>query len=154
MIKRIAFAALVVAACTSQKPAATGDSTFAAMQTRGQMAMGVDQYKNKHKFTATPDGGTIELQSEKGDTLDVSQIRAHLKLIQHSFAAGDFSTPTFVHSHEMPGSTSMSSKRGVIQYAYADLPRGGVVRITSSDKDAIKAIHDFLAAQSMEHHTM
>ena len=154
MIKRIAAIAVLLAACTSQKPGTTEDSTFAAMQNRGQMAMGVDQYQNRHKFTATPDGGIIELQSDKGDTLEVAQIRAHLKLIQHSFAAGDFSTPTFVHAHEMPGSSSMSAHKDAIQYSYADLPRGGEVRITSKNTDAIKAIHDFLAAQSSEHHAM
>ena len=46
----------------------------------------------------------------------------------------------------------MAANRKLIGYTYSDLPRGGEVRITSTDKTAIKAIHDFLDAQSMEHH--
>jgi hypothetical protein len=154
MIKRVLLVLIAVSACTSQKPAATEDSTFAAMQNRGQMAMGVDQYKSTHKFEVTGDGGRIELQSDKGDALEVAQIRAHLRLIQHSFEAGDFTTPTFVHSHEMPGTAVLTAKRGAITYTYADLPRGGEVRIHTSDPEVKKAIKEFLNAQGSEHHVM
>ena len=154
MKRLLSLSLLALVACSSSKPDTPTDSTFAAMQNRGQMAMGVDQYQSKHRFTPTPDGGTIELQSDTGDSLDVAQIRAHLKLIQHAFKAGDFSTPTFVHAHAMPGSSAMSANSKLIEYSYKDLPRGGEVRITSSDKIAVKAIHDFLDAQSSEHHVM
>jgi hypothetical protein len=67
------------------------------MQHRGEMAMGVDQYTSSHKFAVTPEGGRIYLERDADDSLGVQQIRAHMKLIQHAFQAGDFSTPGFVH---------------------------------------------------------
>jgi hypothetical protein len=146
---------LLLAACNSAKTtekAALKDSSFAAMQHRGGMAMGVDQYSSKHKFSVTSDGGRIELQSDTGDSLAVAQIRAHMRLIQHAFAAGDFSTPAFVHGHAMPGTDVMAAKRDLIDYNYSDLPRGGEVKLTTNDAAAKKAIADFLMAQGSEHH--
>src|SRR5215217_3010486 len=128
-----------------------GDSTFASMQKRGQMAMGVDQYMNAHKFDITDDGGRIELQSSKSDSLDIAQIRAHMKLIQHAFAAGDFSTPGFVHGKDMPGTAVMSQKKSLIRYEYADLPRGAEVRIATSDPEGRNAVAAFIQAQRGEH---
>jgi hypothetical protein len=147
------IAIVATSACTRGEPAKpAADSAFTAMQKRGGMAMGVDQYTSAHKFDTTPDGGRIELQRETSDSLGVAQIRVHLKLIQHAFQAGDFSTPAFVHGHDMPGTAVMTKKRSAITYSYADLPLGGEVRITSSDPEAIAAIHEFMVAQRSEHH--
>jgi hypothetical protein len=52
----------------------------------------------------------------------------------------------------VPGSADMAKKRAVIQYAVKDLPRGGELRITTSDTTARRAIHEFLAFQRGEHH--
>ena len=128
-----------------------GDSAFAGVQERGGMAMGVDQYTSSHKFDITPDGGRISLQRDVDDSLGVVQIRAHMRLIQHAFEAGDFSTPAFVHAHDMPGTDVMTKKRGVITYTYQDLPRGGAVVIKTGDEEARSAIAKFLEAQRTEH---
>ena len=128
------------------------DSSFAAMQARGKMAMGVDQYASAHEFDITSDGGRIELQRKTFDSLDVAQIRAHMKLIQHAFEAGDFSTPAFVHMRDMPGTAVMTRKKNLIRYVYADLPRGAEVRIVTADDEARAAIAEFLEAQRAEHH--
>ncbi len=114
--------------------------------------MGVDQYSSKHVFETSPTGGRISLQRDTGDSLGVAQIRAHMKLIQHAFASGDFTTPAFVHARDMPGTSVMTEKREAIFYTYADLPRGGQVIIRTSDPAAIKAIAEFLQAQRTEHH--
>ena len=149
----------VAAACSrgvsstpSAQPAGIRDTTFAAMQARGQMAMGVDQYTSTHSFDALPDGGRIELLRDVDDTLGIHQIRAHLRLIEHAFQAGDFSTPEFVHMQQMPGTGVMAQKKSVITYRYRELPRGGEVRMTTSDAAAIAAIHAFIAAQRDQHH--
>jgi len=128
-----------------------GDSAFAALQGRGQMAMGVDQYASVHHFDLLPNGGRIALQMKDGDSLATAQIRAHLKLIQHAFEAGDFSTPQFVHMRAMPGTGVMAARRAWIKYAYNDLPRGAEVRITTSDREALEAIRRFMAAQRGDH---
>jgi len=128
------------------------DSSFEAMQKRGQMAMGVDQTTSTHHFDALPNGGRIELLRDLDDSLGIAQIRAHLRLIQHAFQAGDFSTPQFVHMQNMPGTAVMARKRDVIAYDYHDLPRGGEVVMTTADAEALAAIHAFMGAQRMEHH--
>jgi hypothetical protein len=116
------------------------------------MAMGVDQYESAHQFDALSNGGRILLQMKAADSLAVAQIRAHLKLIQHAFAAGDFSTPEFVHARGMPGTDVMRRRKDLITYTYADLPRGGEIRITTDDPKSLVAIHSFLAAQRGDHH--
>jgi len=140
-----------LAGCSGQQKTSAQDSAFAAVQQRGGMAMGVDQYTSEHKFDITDDGGRIALERDSVDSLGVQQIRTHMKLIQHSFESGDFSAPSFVHQRDMPGTDVMSKKRDVITYSYQDLPRGGAVVITTKDSAARAAIADFLMAQRMDH---
>ena len=148
----------LAAACSRAPDAASTpkstDTAFASMQERGKMAMGVDQTTSTHAFDALPDGGRIELQRDANDSLGIAQIRTHLRLIQHAFQAGDFSTPQFVHMKAMPGRAMMAQKRNLITYTYHDLPRGGEVVIKTSDASALAAIHDFMGAQRTEHHAM
>jgi hypothetical protein len=127
------------------------DSLYAAMQERGGMAMGVNQYSSHHTFDITNDGGRIALQNDADDSLAVAQIRAHLRLIQHAFEAGDFSTPAFVHRRDMPGTMIMTKKRSVIKYIFREIPRGGEIRIVTTDAEARSAIAEFLEAQKSEH---
>jgi len=128
------------------------DSTFGALQMRGEMAMGVDQYTSTHKFDALPDGGRIELQRDVDDSAGVVQIRAHLQGIATAFKSGDFSTPAFVHMRQVPGTEVMAAKRAAISYTYRELPRGGELRIVTKDPNALKAIHEFLKFQREDHH--
>jgi hypothetical protein len=146
----LALAASTLSGCSKAKPTAQ-DSAFAAVQERGGMAMGVDQYTSEHKFDITDSGGRIALERDTDDSLGIQQIRTHMKLIQHSFESGDFSAPSFVHQRDMPGTDVMSKKRDVITYTYQDLPRGGAVVIATKDSAARAAIADFLMAQRMDH---
>ena len=139
--------AMLAAACHKQD-----DTAFAALQSRGHVAMGVDQYTSSHRFEPLADGGRIELQRDVVDSLGVAQIRRHLQGIAVAFKAGQFDTPMFVHAQVVPGTAGMASHRDAIAYTYRDLPRGGEVRITSTDSLAIAAIHEFLAFQRSEHH--
>lgn len=127
------------------------DSAYTALQQRGKMAMGVDQYASQHQFDILPGGGRIALEMKGDDSLSIAQIRAHLKLIEHAFQAGDFSTPEFVHMRSMPGTDIMSRNKARIAYSYADLPRGGEIRITTKDPESLAAIHEFMSAQRGDH---
>lgn len=133
------------------RPAAR-DTAFAAMQQRGKQAMGVDQYTSTHHFEATSDGGVIRLERDVDDTAGVARIRAHMREIARAFAAGDFSTPEFVHMQPVPGTQVMVERRALIHYEPHDLPRGAEVRIATRDSAAVRAIHEFLAFQRAEHH--
>jgi hypothetical protein len=153
----VALAMVVGSAAHAQSAAAkptkpAQDSAFAAMQERGRKAMGVDQYTSAHKFEALPDGGRIELQRAMDDSAGVRQIRAHMREIAVAFRKGDFATPAFVHMQTVPGTKTMTAMAAKISYEARDLPRGAEVRLRSTDPAAVKAIHEFLAFQSREHH--
>ena len=127
---------------------------FSAMQTRGQHVMGVNQYTSAHVFEDLPDGGRVVLErADASDTADITTIRAHMRDIATAFREGDFTKPFEVHAQTVPGTDVMTAKRSVITYDASDRPRGGEVRIRSSDAGAIAAIHQFLAFQREEHHT-
>lgn len=127
------------------------DSAFMEMQKRGHVAMGVDQTMSQHKFDVTPDGGRIELQRKTPDSVDVAEIRAHIKRIQHAFATGDFSTPAFVHMRTMPGTAVMAAKKDVIAYTYHELPLGAELRMSTNDPAAKAAIKQFMMSQRTDH---
>jgi hypothetical protein len=128
------------------------DTGFAALQQRGKMVMGVDQYTSAHRFDDLPDGGRIVLTRSPLDTNGVRTIRAHLADIAQAFAAGDFGHTMAVHQHELPGTAVMREHRAAIAYRVDTLPGGGAVRITTRDTTVVRAIHEFLAAQRGEHH--
>lgn len=136
----------------SRRDAATRDSAFAAVQQRGAEVMGVDQFTSTHLFTPLPTGGTIELQRDTTDSTDVATIRAHMRRVAEAFAAGDFSLPGQVHAQVVPGTAAMRDRKHALTYVVEDLPRGALVRITTADADALKAVHEFLSFQRSDHH--
>ena len=129
----------------------TTDSSYAAMQHRGAMVMGVDQYTSQHTFDLSPDGGRIVLVRAAADSAGVRKIRAHLADIVRAFTAGDFGHTMAVHQHELPGTAVMRQRRSLIRYSLDTLAGGGAVRIATADSIAVRAIHEFLGAQRMEH---
>lgn len=129
------------------------DSAYAEVQRRGKDVMGVDQYTSQHVFEARPDGGRIELQRQEDDSAGVAQIRRHLGEIAEQFRRGDFTAPFTVHAQDVPGTQVMAAKRERIRYTVRPLPRGGELVISSRDRDAIEAVHAFLAFQNADHRT-
>lgn len=152
MIRRFVLVGLVVAGCAREPaPEASDDSSFAALQSRGHEAMGVDQYTSQHRFESLPDGGRIVLVRDTADTAGAATIRAHMRDIAGRFSQGDFTIPGFVHAQEVPGTRLMAARRGRITYEARDLPGGAEVRIQTGDAEAVAAIHDFLAFQRSDH---
>lgn len=146
------LSALILAGCAREESAPQlSDAEFTELQERGKEAMGVDQYTSTHLFDALPDGGRIELQRDADDSAGTATIRQHLQEIAGLFAAGDFRIPGFVHDQEVPGTAVMAAKRDAISYQYSDLPRGGQVRITTTDSAAVAAVHEFMAFQRGDH---
>jgi hypothetical protein len=128
------------------------DSSFAAVQERGALVMGVDQITSTHHFTSTDSGGLIELQRDTLDSDGVTQIRSHMRVIATAFLAGDFTLPGQVHAQVVPGTDVMRARREYIRYTVEDLPRGAQVRIVTADSAALRAIAEFLAFQQQDHH--
>jgi hypothetical protein len=149
------FALLTIASCGREDRDETrSDSSFAALQQRGEMAMGVNQYTSQHVFESLPDGGRIVLQREASDSLGVAAIRAHMDTISNSFGNGDFAVPGFVHATgAVPGTAAMKRLKAEITYMPRDLPGGAQVVISTRNPEAVAAIHEFLAFQRIDHRT-
>ena len=141
----------VAGGAEARRAAAGSDPAFAAVQTRGREAMGVDQYTSTHLFQPLQDGGRIELQRDVADSAGRAQILAHMGEIALAFAAGEFTLPGFVHARELPGTKVMAARRAEISYTVESLPRGAALRLRTADSSALAAIHEFLAFQRMDH---
>jgi hypothetical protein len=128
------------------------DSAFDSLQARGTRYMGVDQSASTHRFDTLPDGGRIELLSDRDDSAAVAAIRAHFREIARAFAQGDFTIPGLVHAGTVPGTDVMRARRDAIAYELRDLPRGAELRIHTTDAEARRAIARFMAFQRTEHH--
>jgi hypothetical protein len=137
---------ILVAACGGAE-----DRAFAELQDRGRAAMGVDQYTSSHVFEPLPDGGRISLQRDVDDSAGVARIRQHMGDIARAFASGDFTLPGFVHAREVPGTAVMRARHAQISYSPDTLPRGGQLRIRTTDPEAVRAVHEFLAFQRHDH---
>ena len=152
MTRRVAFLLLIAGlACDDTETDTRPDTAFAALQSRGRDAMGVDQYTAAHRFEPLSDGGRIELQRDSADRAGVETIRAHMRDIADRFSRGDFTIPGFVHAREVPGTRVMAERKAQIAYEARDLPGGAEVRIRASDSTAIDAVHQFLAFQRSDH---
>ncbi|HYS55211.1 MAG TPA: hypothetical protein VER58_15750 [Thermoanaerobaculia bacterium] len=114
-------------------------------------AMGFSQATSKHTFRLYSDGGAIEVRGD--DAATVKAIRAHLQMIAREFAAGDFAHPEAVHDQKPDGAATMKKLRRDINYEYAEIDSGGRVRITTKNRRALDAIHQFLRFQIREHKT-
>jgi hypothetical protein len=134
-----------------EKPA---DDHHAAVNSRGDHAMGFSHEKTVHHFRLMKDGGTIEVTSNDGkDTESRDQIRMHLKHIAASFSAGNFDMPMFIHDQMPPGVTVMKRLKSQIKYEVENIPAGARVRISTGNPEAVKAVQDFLRFQITDHQT-
>jgi hypothetical protein len=125
-----------------------------ALKKRGGEAMGFDQDATEHHFIIEAGGGSIQVTMKPGaDAAVLAQVRSHLRTIAVDFARGDFSKPFQTHGEVPPGVEGMKSAARAITYRYEDVALGGVVRIRTTDANALRAVHDFLRYQITEHHT-
>jgi ubiquinone/menaquinone biosynthesis C-methylase UbiE len=126
----------------------------AAVKEHGQQAMGFDQDTTTHHFTLEANGGAIAVDvNVPSDATGIEQIRSHLKEIAVAFRQGDFAKPLMTHGEEPPGVLTLQRLKAQLTYTYADTPRGGIVRIATSNAQALEALHAFLRYQIREHKT-
>jgi hypothetical protein len=128
------------------------DAAHAAVNSRGDVAMGFEHAKTTHHFILRPYGGDIDVSADAAaDTSSRDRIRHHLSMIQKKFSAGDFTDPMFIHGRVPPGVTEM--KAGHVRYEYETTPQGARLKISSSDEKTVAAIHEFLKFQIADHQT-
>ena len=120
----------------------------------GDQAMGFSHEKTTHHFLLRADGGVIQVDANSAeDKENRDQIQTHLGHIAKMFAAGDFNTPTLVHSVTPPGTAVMTKLKADIKCTYEASAKGGRVVIATSNKDALAAVHEFLRFQIKDHAT-
>ena len=87
------------------------------------------------------------------DAAAIAAVRAHLRQIADAFAEGDFAKPFATHGEVPPGTAAMTKRRADIAYQYEEQESGAAVILTTNNRTALKAIHDFLRYQIVEHKT-
>ncbi len=136
------------AACPMMQSEASG------LNERGELGMGFSQKTTAHHFYLTTTGGVIQVEAkDMSDADDVENIRMHLDHIATAFQQGDFDIPMFVHDTVPPGEPEMKQLRRKIHYTLEQSATGGRLVISSTDKNAVAAIHQFLIFQIQEHKT-
>ena len=144
------FAAVILAGCTLFAQ----DEHHSGVNQRGDHVMGFSHDKTTHHFRLYSDGGTIEVDAnDPKDTQSRDQIQMHLGHIAKMFAAGDFKAPMLIHDRVPPGVPVMQELKSEIAYEFSKTERGGKVRITTKNPDALKAVYEFLRFQIADHHT-
>ena len=135
-------------------PAGGHDTHLAAVNTRGEKAMGFSQTETTHHFILNADGGVIQVEvNDANDAQNRAAIRQHLAHVALMFAAGDFDTPMLVHGRVPPGVPVMRRLKSEINYVYEETERGARVRITTKNAEALAAVRDFLRFQITDHQT-
>lgn len=130
------------------------DSHGAALDERGERAMGFSQTATVHHFLLRPDGGVIQVEvRDASDASNRGLVRQHLSHIARAFAAGDFDTPALVHARVPPGADAMRRLKSEITYAYEETEAGARVRINTRNAEALAAVHAFLRFQIEDHRT-
>lgn len=139
---------LAVLPLAAQQP----DPHHAAVNSRGDQAMGFNHAQTTHHFILRSYGGDIDVSAnDPADTTSRDRIRHHLSTIQKKFTSGDFTDPMFIHDRVPPGIPAMKS--GHVTYTYNQTLNGARLILRSKDPATIAAIHDFLKFQIEDHQT-
>jgi hypothetical protein len=126
----------------------------AGVDERGDKTMGFAHTRTTHHFLLESDGGVIRVDAnDAADMQSRDAIRQHLAAIARAFAAGDFASPLAIHDRVLPGIPEMTRLKERIHYSFEETDRGGKVRITTLDPQALAAVHSFLRAQIEDHRT-
>ena len=131
-----------------------GQQATSQMNHRGAHVMGFDQDKTAHHFYLYEDGGAIDVSvKDAADKANLDAIRAHLPHIVTMFRDGNFEAPMLVHGKEVPGTPEMKKVKDTITWKYEESARGGRVTISTTNAEALKAVHAFLRYQITDHKT-
>ena len=136
------------------QPMSGTDMQDQKMNERGDKVMGFDHTKTTHHFVLRSDGGSIEVAANSSEDKESrDQIRMHLGHIAKMFAAGNFKAPMLIHDQVPAGVPVMEKLKSDIQYSFEETEFGARIRISTSNSEALQAIHDFLRFQIKEHKT-
>ena len=130
------------------------DAHHDAVDHRGDRVMGFSHENTTHHFRLFSDGGAIEVTAnDAADSATRDEIRSHLTHIAAMFSEGNFEAPMLIHDRTPPGVPVMKKLKAALNYRYEAIDRGGRVRISTQNKRAVAAVHDFLKFQIADHRT-
>jgi len=126
-----------------------GQHQMDEMNKRGDKHMGFDHLKTTHHFLLANDGGSINVEAnDVKDSESRDQIRRHLRHIAMMFGEGNFEVPMLIHEKTPPGSEVMKQLKSEIGYEFIETERGASIKISTTNEQAVKAIHEFLTFQN------
>jgi hypothetical protein len=152
----LAVSIIIVAASavSAQEHSCSMHDKHAGVAKRGDEAMGFSHETTTHHFLLQKDGGAIDISAnDAADTASRDEIRMHMRHIAQAFAAGDFDLPMLIHDRVPPGVPEMQKRKANITYRFEETERGARVVISTADRRALRAIHDFLRFQIEDHGT-
>lgn len=130
------------------------DPHHESVNQHGDHVMGFSHEKTTHHFRLNADGGAIEVTAnDPKDTESRDAIRMHLTHIAGMFAEGNFEAPMMIHGQVPPGVPVLQKLKSEVRYRFENIDRGGRVRISTRNADALEAVHEFLRFQIADHQT-
>ncbi len=154
MVALSLFALSTMAQTTTPSPTPTDAQRAADVDQRGDEGMGFSHAMTGHHFHLFPDGGSIEVESDRpDDNASKEAIRQHMQKIAGMFSEGDFSLPMFIHDTVPPGVEMMKYLKDQIAYTAENTAKGAQVRIVTENPEALVAVHEFLRFQIKDHRT-
>jgi hypothetical protein len=154
MVALSLFALRIVAQTTTPSPTTANAQRAADVDQRGDEGMGFSNAMTGHHFHLSPDGGSIEVESDSPeDTVSKEAIRRHMQKIAGMFSQGDFTLPMFIHDTVPPGVEMMKRLKDQIAYTAENTAKGAQVRIVTVNPEALLAVHEFLRFQIKDHRT-
>ncbi len=126
----------------------------ARIDQRSKKIMTFDLTKTMHGFQDLPTGGLeTVMANDATDATQIALVRGHLRKEATLFSQGDFSGPAYIHGDDMPGLPELWAGWTRLAVRYAPLSNGASIRYTTTDPVMVAAIHQWFAAQTMEHGT-
>ena len=113
--------------------------------------MPFDLNRTMHIFEPKPDGGLQTVMVHDGDPQQVALVRSHLRKEATAFARGDFADPAKIHGMNMPGLAQLRAGATRISVSYTQTTNGASIRYKTSDTHLVAAVHEWFAAQVMDH---
>lgn len=120
---------------------------------RGKEVMPFSLAATTHIFTKTAQGGVQQVVLKNSeDTEQVRLTRLHLQEIREQFLKGDYSGPTRIHGHDMPGLAELKAAApGQVAITYADIKGGAELSYATANSALVAALHRWFDAQLSDH---
>jgi len=117
----------------------------------GREVMPFELDATTHVFERTEDGGIQTVVADSDDPEQVALVRSHLAEEAERFQRGDFHDPAMIHGGDMAGLHTLVMGHDRMTIQYREIPLGGEIRYSSDDAALVDAIHQWFAAQLLDH---